>query len=199
MRRRRTSRPVVRERRQRANQGAAQRPAGAKSGSKVGHARKKNDTVIPISAREALLRRKVRRQLRSLGFHRSGDGALEINGHDKDLVRSLHGPQRTDRLSANSDFLARRADKATPLFRLWKGRGPRFHLAQARAGVRRNLAGGFVSPGCPNLVRAGLQWVRSASSLRRLGCTQRQALGLDRHWRSRLQSIGPRHAHRVEC
>ena len=82
----------------------------------MGHARKKNDTVIPVSAREALLRRKVRRQLRSLGFHKSGDGALEIDGHDKGLVRSLHGPQRTDRLSANADFLARRADKLLPHF-----------------------------------------------------------------------------------
>ena len=82
----------------------------------MGHTRKKNDTVIPISTREASLRRKVRRQLRLLGFHKSEDGTLEIDGHDKDYVRILHRPQRTDRLSAHSDFLARRAEKLLPHF-----------------------------------------------------------------------------------
>ena len=72
---------------------------------------KRNDTVIAISPREATLRRKVRRQLHSLGFHKSGDGALQIDRHEKGFVRSLHAPQRTERLSANSDFLARRAEK----------------------------------------------------------------------------------------
>ncbi len=82
----------------------------------MGHSNKNNNLVIPISAREASLRRKVRRQLRSLGFHKSGDGTLQINGHDKALIRTLHNPQRTDRLSANSDFLARHADRLLPHF-----------------------------------------------------------------------------------
>ena len=67
--------------------------------------------VVPISARQATLKRKVRQQLHSLGFHKSSDGTLEIGGDDKEVVRSLHGPQRTDRLSASSNFLSRRAPK----------------------------------------------------------------------------------------
>lgn len=72
-------------------------------------AKKSKNQIISISAREASLRRKVRRQLRSLGFHKSNEGVLELEGDDKELIRSLHGPQRSDRLSANADFLTRRA------------------------------------------------------------------------------------------
>ena len=82
----------------------------------MGHTKQNHDTVIPIATREASLRRKVRRQLRSLGFHKSRDGALEIDGYDKEFVRNLHRPQRTDRLSANSDFLAHRTGKLLPYF-----------------------------------------------------------------------------------
>ena len=78
---------------------------------------KKNHQVISIpSAREATLRRKVRQQLHLLGFHKSNDGALEIGGDDKEVVRSLHGPQRFDRLSASSNFLSRRAPKLIDYF-----------------------------------------------------------------------------------
>ena len=65
--------------------------------------------VIHLDARKALLRRKIRRHLRSLGFRKSNHGALEIDGGDKDRIRALHGPQRIDRLSANAEFISRRA------------------------------------------------------------------------------------------
>ena len=81
----------------------------------MGH-NKKRHQVVSVSAREATLRRKVRRQLRSLGFHKSNDGTLEIGGDDKEVVRSLHGPQRTDRLSASSSFLSGRAPKLLDYF-----------------------------------------------------------------------------------
>ena len=83
---------------------------------KKGRGKKNNGQVVSISAREASLRRKIRCQLRSLGFRKSDDGALEIDGDDKNLVRSLHGPQRTDRLSTNSDFLSRRGPKLLHYF-----------------------------------------------------------------------------------
>ena len=51
-----------------------------------------------------------------LGFHRSEDGTLEINGYDKNVIRRLHSPQRTDRLSTNVDFLVRRTHKLLPHF-----------------------------------------------------------------------------------
>ena len=73
-------------------------------------------SIIPISAREASLRRKVRRHLRSLGFHKSDDGALEIDSTDKDLIRRLHAPQRDDRLCSNAHFLSKRAPKLLKYF-----------------------------------------------------------------------------------
>ena len=72
--------------------------------------------IIPISAREASLRRKVRRQLRSLGFQKSDDGALEIDANNKNLIRSLHAPQRKDRLTANAHFLSRCTPKLLRYF-----------------------------------------------------------------------------------
>ena len=54
--------------------------------------------------------------MHSLGFDKSADGALNIGGHDKDLIRRLHGPQRADRLSVNSDFVAHHAPRLLPYF-----------------------------------------------------------------------------------
>ena len=82
----------------------------------MGHGKKNNSQVVSISTREASLRRKVRRQLRLLGFRKSDDGTLEVDGDNKDIVRSLHGPQRMDRLSINSDLISRRAPKLLRYF-----------------------------------------------------------------------------------
>ena len=68
---------------------------------------RRKQTVIPIHTREASLRRKIRRHLRTLGFRRSRQGALEIDGNDKDAIRTLHAAQRNARLASNADFLAR--------------------------------------------------------------------------------------------
>ena len=70
--------------------------------------RTKDKKVVRIASREASLRRKVRRHLRALGFHKSDDGALEIDGDGKDVIRALHSSQRNDRLNANADFLVQR-------------------------------------------------------------------------------------------
>ena len=64
-------------------------------------------TVIQAPTREASLKRKIRRHLRTLGFRKSGQGTLEIAGSDKDLIRAVHGSQRQDRLSASAKFLSR--------------------------------------------------------------------------------------------
>lgn len=72
---------------------------------------KANDQIISVPLREASLRRKIRRELRSLGFRKAGDGTLEVDRCDKAVVRSLHSPQRAKRLSVNSEFLTRQADK----------------------------------------------------------------------------------------
>lgn len=69
----------------------------------------KGKRVVLISTREASLRRKIRRHLRELGFHKTDEGRLEINGSGKDVIRALHSSQRDERLAANADFIARRA------------------------------------------------------------------------------------------
>lgn len=61
--------------------------------------------VIPIATREASLKRRLRRHLTKLGFHKNSDGMLEISGSGKDVIRSLHSSQRSDRLAQNKDFI----------------------------------------------------------------------------------------------
>ena len=74
------------------------------------HAKKNSNQVISISAREASLRRKVRRQLRSLGFHKSDAGILEIDGDDKpypdeDHKRNCDGLSPGRHLVVGTDFI----------------------------------------------------------------------------------------------
>lgn len=61
--------------------------------------------VIAIATREASLKRRLRRHLSKLGFHKNADGLLEIAGSGKDVIRSLHASQRSDRLAQNRDFI----------------------------------------------------------------------------------------------
>lgn len=72
--------------------------------------------IIRVSTHEASLRRKIRRHLRELGFHRTQGGGLEINGGGKDVIRALHSSQRQERLAANADFIARRASELLRYF-----------------------------------------------------------------------------------
>lgn len=65
--------------------------------------------IISISAREANLKRKLRKHLRSIGFTRSNSGELTIEGEGKDIVRALHRAQRKDRLKQNRSFLLKKA------------------------------------------------------------------------------------------
>ena len=65
-------------------------------------------TVINITTREANLKRKVRQHLQILGFQKSVDGALQIRGSGKDVIRTLHRPQRNDRLEKQKSFIDRR-------------------------------------------------------------------------------------------
>lgn len=67
-----------------------------------------NKKVISIAAREANLKRKIRQHLHMLGFRRSEEGTLQIEGNSKDVIRTLHRPQRNDRLKTQRDFIDRR-------------------------------------------------------------------------------------------
>ena len=67
--------------------------------------RKGSRAIISILAREATLKRRLRRHLTSLGFHKTEDGMLALPGAGKDVVRTLHNGQRNDRLAANREFI----------------------------------------------------------------------------------------------
>lgn len=69
--------------------------------------KKKGAKVVAIAARQANLKRRIRRHLLSLGFQRSkDDGHLVVSGTGKDVIRALHLSQRNDRLRANREFIA---------------------------------------------------------------------------------------------
>jgi hypothetical protein len=70
--------------------------------------RRRKKKVVRISLRQANLKRRLRRNLAALGFHRSQDGSLEAAGTGKDVVRALHNAQRNARLKANKKFIAER-------------------------------------------------------------------------------------------
>ena len=61
--------------------------------------------VIHIETREASLKRRLRRHLKKLGFHKTPEGMLEISGSGKDVIRELHASQRSDRLAGNWQFI----------------------------------------------------------------------------------------------
>ena len=68
--------------------------------------RKNGTAVVRISTREANLKRRLRRHLTSLGFKKTKDGLLAPPGTDKDVIRTVHGLQRDDRLAANRSFIS---------------------------------------------------------------------------------------------
>lgn len=72
---------------------------------------KRSGAVISVPAREAKIKKKLRQHLRDLGFQKSKDGKLQIEGDGKDVIRGLHAAQRSDRLKANEDFIAAKAAK----------------------------------------------------------------------------------------
>ena len=72
--------------------------------------------VINVSLQEASLKRKIRRHLRRLGFQKRNDGTLSISGNGKEVIRTLHGYQRKDRLEKNRDFLMNRAPELFEFF-----------------------------------------------------------------------------------
>ncbi|MEF2144172.1 MAG: Druantia anti-phage system protein DruA [Desulfovibrionaceae bacterium] len=75
----------------------------------MGKLKNNSQIVVHVAMREAVLRRKIRRHLRTLGFRKTKEGNLEIDGSGKDAIRALHRSQRDERLTSNADFLARRA------------------------------------------------------------------------------------------
>ena len=72
--------------------------------------------VVSLASREATLKKKFRKHLRELGFRKSVDGMLEIEGNGKDIIRKLHSLQREDKQKANKEFIAERTSELLKYF-----------------------------------------------------------------------------------
>ena len=64
--------------------------------------------VISLLTREALLKRKIRRHLKRVGFKHDDDGVLYLPADSKEAIRAAHQMQRSERSSKQSDFLKSR-------------------------------------------------------------------------------------------
>ena len=74
-------------------------------GSTKGSEKVKATKVVNLQARKASLKRRIRRHLKYLGFKKSDQGTLEIDGSGKEVVRSLHAGQRAERVARNRKFI----------------------------------------------------------------------------------------------
>jgi hypothetical protein len=72
--------------------------------------------LVTVSTRKASLKRRLRWHLKSLGFQKAPDGTLVPPGTTKDIVRTVHGAQRDERLIASQKFIADRLPKLLKYF-----------------------------------------------------------------------------------
>ncbi|WP_041351085.1 Druantia anti-phage system protein DruA [Nitrosococcus watsonii] len=86
--------------------------------------KKSSRAVVSTTPREANLKRKLRAHLQSLGFTKSEDGALQVPGNDKGIIRTLHRAQREERLRANHEFISLKGEKLMRFFALGKEVNP---------------------------------------------------------------------------
>lgn len=72
--------------------------------------------VISILTREAILKRKVRRHLKRVGFKRDENGVLHLPADSKEAIRAAHQMQRTERSTKQKDFLKTKFPKLSQYF-----------------------------------------------------------------------------------
>lgn len=89
--------------------------ARAKKSRRQTRHQKRSAAVVRLTP-EAHLKHKLRKHLARLGFVKQPDGTLRLPGNSKDVVRTLHSKQRTDRLLANKEFLADAWDRLSHYF-----------------------------------------------------------------------------------
>jgi hypothetical protein len=77
---------------------------------------KKKRRLVRLSARDANLKRRLRRHLKSIGFSKSPGGGLVINGEGKDVIRALHRAQRNAILRLDRTFIADQFPKLQKYF-----------------------------------------------------------------------------------
>jgi hypothetical protein len=76
---------------------------------------RKSNVARPFTP-EALLKRSIRAHFTRLGFTKANDGTLVLPGTGKEVVRTLHGSQRAERLEDSSAFIERASPHALPHF-----------------------------------------------------------------------------------
>lgn len=129
----------------------------------------KKPAVAKVFSPEANLKRAIRRHFTALGFEKADDGTLILPGIGKDVIRHLHGDQRSEKLESGKAFLDRVSAKLLPHFADGTEIDPRrirLTLRRVRSGTRK--VGSF-SHGDAYLVRACLRRVRASHALPRLG------------------------------
>jgi len=72
--------------------------------------------IISLEAREAKLKRRIRRHLRDLGFTRDSNGRLELPSFAKESYRQFHDVQREEKLSSSADWLKRKTPRLIKYF-----------------------------------------------------------------------------------
>lgn len=72
--------------------------------------------VVSILAREAILKRKVRRHLKRVGFQRDENGTLHLPVDSKEAIRAAHQMQRAERSTKQKDFLKTKFPKLSQYF-----------------------------------------------------------------------------------
>ncbi len=76
----------------------------------------KQSKIIQTNFREASLKRKLRKHLRSIGFTKSKDGNLQAPGDSKETIRFVHSAQREERILASEKFIACKSERLMKFF-----------------------------------------------------------------------------------
>ena len=66
--------------------------------------------LVALRSREANLKRRLRRHLKQLGFHKAPDGTLLPPNLDKETYRSIHSHQRTGKLADHKKWIAAKSE-----------------------------------------------------------------------------------------
>jgi hypothetical protein len=77
---------------------------------------KKKSRVVNIEFYPALIKRKLRRHLRALGFKKNNKGELEAPGTSKEVIRTLHLSQRTERISLSQSLIKEKLSEYSKYF-----------------------------------------------------------------------------------
>jgi hypothetical protein len=73
-------------------------------------------TVVILRAREAKIKRKIRKHLKEIGFQKAPDGALLPPNLDKEAYRSIHAHQRAAKLADHKNWISEKSAKLIQYF-----------------------------------------------------------------------------------